>query len=169
MTSSLLRYDQMIEEALRGVVRRALKLVEAQGLPANHHFFITFQTQAAGVELSQYLRDRYPDEMTIVLQYQFWNLEVTAEGFAVTLSFNDVPERLTVPFAAMTGFADPSAKFGLQFQQATAAEPEDPDALPPAVVGAEIKAERPAAAKPAVDEAAQGSKVVALDSFRRKE
>jgi hypothetical protein len=93
-----LRYDQMIEEALRGVVRRALRTVVESGLPGSHHFYITFQTTAPGVEITDRLHEKYPEEMTIVLQYQFWGLEVSAERFAVTLSFNDVPERLTSCF-----------------------------------------------------------------------
>jgi uncharacterized protein len=125
MPVNLLRYDQMLEEALRGVVRRALRTVAESGLPGSHHFYITFKTGAPGVELTPRLKDKYPDEMTIVLQYQFWGLEVSAERFIVTLSFNDVPERLVVPFAAITAFADPAAKFGLQFQQDTGAAPEE--------------------------------------------
>ncbi len=119
---NLLRYDRMIEEALRGVVRRSLRIVANTGLPGSHHFYITFRTHADGVEIADYLQERYPQEMTIVLQYQFWALDVTDETFAVTLSFNDVHERLVIPFSAITAFADPAAKFALQFQQATGAD-----------------------------------------------
>src|SRR5258706_13630004 len=125
MPINLLRYDQMIEEALRSVVRRALRMVAESGLPGSHHFYVTFKTGAPGVEMAPRLREKYPDEMTIVLQYQYWGLEVQAEQFGVTLSFNDVPERLVVAFAAVTAFADPAAKFGLQFQQETGAAPEE--------------------------------------------
>jgi uncharacterized protein len=171
MPVNLLRYDQMLEEALRGVVRRALRTVVESGLPGSHHFYITFKTGAPGVELTPRLKDKYPDEMTIVLQYQFWGLEVSAERFIVTLSFNDVPERLVVPFAAITAFADPAAKFGLQFQQDTGAAPEEAtgtDAAPAARTGPPVT--RPIAEPATRDEAAPAgdAKVVALDNFRRK-
>jgi hypothetical protein len=163
MANSILRYDQMIEEALRGVVRRALRQVAAQGLPGNHHFFITFKTTAEGVDLSGYLKEKYPEEMTIVLQYQFWNLEVGTDRFAVTLSFNDVPERLEIPFSAVTAFADPPSKFGLQFQQTTeAAEDEEPVTL------ADVEGDLAAEPAEAAEKAETGAKVVALDTFRRK-
>ena len=174
-----LRYDQMIEEALRGVVRRALRTVAEAGLPGSHHFYVTFKTGAPGVEVAPRLREKYPEEMTIVLQYQFWGLEVGAERFAVTLSFNDVPERLVVPFAAVTAFADPAAKFGLQFQQETGAAPEEATGTDtaPAAAGAgraKPRALADGAAEPAAgrESAAPpedtGEKVVTLDSFRRK-
>lgn len=170
MAGNELRYDQMIEEALRGVLRRALRQVATAGLPGNHHFFVTFKTAQPGVQIPSFLREKYPDEMTIVLQYQFWNLEVEAERFGVTLSFSEVPERLVIPFAAVTSFADPAAKFGLQFQHQTGAtdvdEGEDAKPLP---------ALQPSSAKPDAasgDEPAPAgdgdSKVVALDAFRRK-
>ena len=183
MPINLLRYDQMIEEALRGVVRRALRQVAESGLPGSHHFYVTFKTGAPGVELTPRLREKYPDEMTIVLQYQFWGLEVAADRFAVTLSFNDVPERLVVPFAAVTAFADPAAKFGLQFQQETGAAPEEatgtdsPQATSPragakprAVVdgAAEAVPKASAAQDPGSPPLDGGEKVVTLDSFRRK-
>src|SRR5258707_281196 len=125
MPNNLLRYDEMIEEALRGVVRRALRTVAESGLPGSHHFYITFKTTAQGVDIAPRLREKYPDEMTIVLQYQFWGLEVGTERFEVTLSFNDVPEKLVVPYAAITAFADPAAKFGLQFQHETGVAPDE--------------------------------------------
>jgi hypothetical protein len=174
MPINLLRYDRMIEEALRGVVRRALRAVAEAGLPGNHHFYITFKTGAPGVELAERLRDKYPEEMTIVLQYQFWGLEVGADQFAVTLSFNDVPERLVVPFAAVTAFADPAAKFGLQFQQDTGAAPEEAtgtDAGSPARAGAPAVrpvGEAPEGGAPDPAEPAGDAKVVTLDNFRRK-
>jgi hypothetical protein len=167
MPINLLRYDQMIEEALRGVVRRALRSVAESGLPGSHHFYITFRTTAPGVEMAPRLREKYPDEMTIVLQYQFWALEVATDGFAVTLSFNDEPERLVVPFTAVTAFADPAAKFGLQFQQETGAAPDEAIGVaPPAArtVGAAVaEAAAPEPAEPPGD-----TKVVTLDNFRRK-
>jgi len=169
MPINSLRYDQMIEEALRGVVRRALRIVAETGeLPGSHHFYITFRTTAPEVELADRLRERYPEEMTIVLQYQFWALEVSAERFAVTLSFNDVPERLVVPFAAVTAFADPAAKFGLQFQQETGAAPDDDVADAAAAArGAAAGAGGAPPAVVAVDPPGD-TKVVTLDNFRRK-
>lgn len=112
----LIDYPTMIDDAMRGVVREALRQVEREGvLPGEHHFFVTFETNYPGVEISPQLKAKYPQEMTIVLQHQFWDLAVRPDSFTVTLSFNKRPERLVVPFAAMTAFADPSIKFGLQF------------------------------------------------------
>jgi hypothetical protein len=112
----ILRYDRMVESALRGVVRRSVEEVIEHGLPGDHHFYITFLTDYPGVEIPDYLHDRYPGEMTIVLQYQFSDLTVDDTAMAVTLSFNNVPERLKVPLAAISIFADPSVNFALQFQ-----------------------------------------------------
>ncbi len=112
-----LRYDKMVESALRGVVRQAIQEVkDADGLPGEHHFYITFITDYPGVKIPDYLRERYPGEMTIVLQYQFYDLFVDDEKMGVTLSFNNVPEKLEVPLAAISIFADPSVNFALQFQ-----------------------------------------------------
>jgi uncharacterized protein len=116
MTKATLRYDKLIEDALRGVVSTVLRDVASNGLPGHHHFFVSFRTHHPGVAIGDELRARYPEDMTIVLQHQFWDLDVDENGFAVTLSFNKVPQRLVVPFAAVTAFADPSVKFGLQFQ-----------------------------------------------------
>ncbi len=110
-----LRYDAMVEQALRNVVRRALSYAAERGLPGDHHFYISFRTNDPGVDIPAQLRSRYPNEMTIVLQHQFWGLDVGEEAFGVTLSFSDVPERLTIPFSAISAFADPSVRFGLQF------------------------------------------------------
>lgn len=112
----ILRYDKMVEYALRGVVRQAVEEVVESGLPGDHHFYITFMTDYPGVSIPDYLRDRYPGEMTIVLQYQFYDLSVDREKMCVTLSFNNVPERLVIPLGAITIFADPSVNFALQFQ-----------------------------------------------------
>ncbi len=122
MTKDGLRYDRMVEAALRGVVREAIAQAAETGLPAGHHFYITFRTNAPGVGISDHLRARYSEEMTIVIEHQFWDLTVTDESFAVTLSFNNRPERLTVPFTAISAFADPSVKFGLQFQETVVAD-----------------------------------------------
>ena len=113
---SILRYDRMVETALRGVVKHAIEEVMEEGLPGDHHFYITFMTDHAGVNIPDYLRDRYPGEMTIVLQFQFYDLDVDDEKMQVTLSFNNIPEKLVIPLAAITIFADPSVNFALQFQ-----------------------------------------------------
>lgn len=115
MANDGLRYDRMVEDALRSVVRRALIHASKEGLPGNHHFYITFRTDHKDTDIPKALQDRYPGEMTIVLQHQFWGLEIDEHQFCVTLSFADVPHRLVVPFAAVTAFADPSVRFGLQF------------------------------------------------------
>lgn len=124
-----LRYDLMVEKALRGVVKHALEIVKRDGLPGEHHFYITFRTQAAGVDIPKYLADQYPEEMTIVLQYQFYGLKVSDKILEVTLSFNNVPERLVIPMEAITVFADPSVNFALQFQPADDDEAWDEDDL----------------------------------------
>jgi len=138
-----LRYDRLVEEALRSVVRTALTEAATNGLPGDHHFYITFKTHLAGVDIPAFLRQKYEDEMTIVLQHQYWGLKVTEERFEVLLSFNDVHEKLSIPFVAITGFVDPSVKFGLQFQVAADAE-QQPSA--PEGVAAFTPAGKPAAA-----------------------
>jgi hypothetical protein len=181
MASSVLRYDRMVEDALKGVLRAALKASEKDGLPGDHHFYITFRTGHPGVSIADYLRARYPNEMTIVIQHQYWGLEVDEQKFAVTLSFNRVNERLVIPFAAVTAFADPSAKFGLQFQgHASGDGATEATPLPEAPASNELKdakatvSELPtkgastgtsgAAAAPAADR----GRVIALDAFRKK-
>jgi len=167
-----LRYDQMVESAMRGVVREALARTAANGLPGAHHFYITFKTRAPGVILAPHLAERYPDEMTIVLEHQFWDLVVNETEFAVTLSFNNRPERLTLPFDSVTTFADPSVKFGLQFQVAQPAEAEEKlEAKPAAVPGVKPRAARAGdkATLRAVEKPAdKQGEVVTLDSFRKK-
>ena len=111
----LIRYDVMVQEALVGVVRKVLQDAAKRGLPGEHHFYVSFRTHAPGVRISTRLREKHPDEMTIVLQHQFWDLIVSEAGFEVGLSFGGVPERLLIPFDAMTGFFDPSVQFGLKF------------------------------------------------------
>jgi uncharacterized protein len=117
---SLIPYDEIVQEALRAVVGRVLGSIVSGGgmLPGPHHFYITFKTGAPGVSIPQHLRERFPDEMTIVLQNKFWDLEVLAHSFSVSLTFNQVPAKLTIPFAAITAFVDPAVDFGLQFQAA---------------------------------------------------
>lgn len=157
MSRDLLRYDKMVDDALRGVVRQSLAQVAKRGLPANHHFYLIFRTRFPGVAMPGYLRAQYPEEMTIVLQYQFKDLEVGAEGFEVTLSFNKMQERLRIPFAALTGFVDPAVQFGLQFKgEIIAGEPRK--------IG--VDAAR-------VGEAQSGTadkfgQIVTLDAFRKK-
>ena len=114
-------YDELVDNALRGAMREVLLRVADNGLLGSHHLYITFRTGFPGVDIPAYLSDRYPDELTIVLQHQFWGLEVTEEGFSVTLSFNKAREHVSIPFAALTRFADPGVKFGLQFETQAAA------------------------------------------------
>ena len=117
LPDSLIPYDEIVQEALRAVVGRVLGEVQSSGgLPGDHHFYITFKIGAAGVEIPKHLTERFPDEMTIVLQNKFWDLQVGADGFSVGLSFNQIPSKLVIPFAAVTGFVDPSVNFALQFQ-----------------------------------------------------
>jgi hypothetical protein len=160
----LFRYDKMVESALRGVVREALARTVASGLPGTHHFYITFQTKHPGTKIPDSLASQYPEDMTIVLEHQFWDLQIEEDHFAVTLSFQSRPERLIIPFEAITAFTDPSCKFGLQFQAndgtaagaaqgETPAKPAKPDAK-----------KEPAAA----DKAPKTGEVVALDAFRKK-
>ena len=154
----LIRYDKMVETALRGVVREVLARTAASGLPGAHHFYITLRTTYPGVEIPDHLRAQYPDEMTVVLEHQFWDLEVKEDRFSVTLSFKNKPERVTIPFEAVTAFADPAVKFGLQFQ----ATPVDEGAAP-AVPAASAEADEKPSPKPAKD-----AQVVTLDAFRKK-
>lgn len=125
---SLIPYDEIVQEALRAVVGRVLGVIERGGseLPGDHHFYITFKTHAAGVSIPAHLRERFPDEMTIVLQNKFWDLEVRDDGFSVGLSFNSIPAKLEIPYAAITAFVDPAVDFGLQFQASSAElQPEE--------------------------------------------
>lgn len=115
MADDLIRYDLLVQDALRGVVRKVLTDAAREGLSGEHHFYVSFRTEAPGVRISQRLREKYPQDMTIVLQHQFWDLGVTEHTFEVGLSFSGVPERLLVPFDALTGFFDPSVQFGLKF------------------------------------------------------
>ena len=164
---SLIPYDEIVQEALRAVVGRVLRDVVQNGreLPGNHHFYITFKTGAAGVSVPKNLRERFPDEMTIVLQNKFWDLVVDDEGFSVGLSFNQVPAKLEIPFAAITAFVDPAVDFGLQFQAVTG------DAAPPEHEDAENDApgSRPErGGKPDVTAPDDGSNVVTVDFGRKK-
>jgi uncharacterized protein len=164
MAKEILQYNVMVEAALRAVVRQSLVDVARVGLPGNHHFYITFRTGYPGIQVPDYLRARYPAEMTIVLQFQFYDLEVDDTGFSVTLTFNNAPERLIIPFAAITVFADPSVNFALPFQA-----PELPAVeAAPAVATKAAKAAPKALEKPAADDGEKSGEVVSLDKFRKK-
>jgi uncharacterized protein len=129
MSVDHIRYDLLVQDALRGVVRNVLTDAGKNGLPGDHHFYISFKTGAAGVRISNRLREQYPDEMTIVLQHQFWDLGMTEHTFEVGLSFGGVPERLLIPFDAVVGFFDPSVQFGLKFEvQEPEAQAQNDDA-----------------------------------------
>jgi hypothetical protein len=198
MATDHIRYDILAQDALRGMVRTVLEDIARSGLPGDHHFFITFDTGGEGVKVSQRMRAQYPQDMTIVLQHQFWDLIVTEERFEVGLSFGGIPERLIVPFAAITTFADPSVQFALQFQDVNAegADAKAPETGEPAPKSgtkgrppAKQKKVRPVPALAATPEAANppppaaataevtegtpdkpgsGAQVVRLDRFRKK-
>jgi uncharacterized protein len=138
MSKDLIRYDLLVQEALKGVVRKVLIDAGKDGLAGEHHFYISFRTEFPGVRLSNRLREKYPQEMTIVLQHQFWDLIVTEHTFEVGLSFSGIPERLLIPFDALTGFFDPSVQFGLKFEieDKAADEPESEVPAPRSVPGA---------------------------------
>jgi uncharacterized protein len=180
-----IRYDLLAQQALRGVVRGVLTDAAKNGLPGEHHFYIAFNTQAPGVRLSARLREQYPQEMTIILQHQFWDLIVTNERFEVGLSFGGVAEKLVVPFAAIKGFFDPSVQFGLQFEieAETATEAATPATQAPPLAEREkpkpAKKNKPLAIVPppsapaatepeAPPEPSGGGEVVRLDRFRKK-
>lgn len=151
MTTSELPYDRWLEEALRGVIRKALAHTAEHGLPGDHHFYLTFATGAEGVVISPQLRARYPEEMTIVLQHQFWELTVEGDVVSVTLKFQGRPSRLVIPLAAISAFGDPSVNFGLQLKTL-------------AVEAEEESGETPEPGKPEPPPA----QVIALDTFRKK-
>ena len=161
MADDMIGYDTLMQDALRGVVRASLQeAASPRGLPGKHHFYITFRTHAPGVVIPDHLRARYPDEMTIVLEHQFWDLEVYPDRFRVILKFSGQPHPIVIPFAAVTRFFDPSVKFGLQFEQ------QRPDEARMAA-GDEPAQAAPAPA-PAPAQAAEGGAVVSLDAFRKK-
>jgi hypothetical protein len=178
-------YDALVDDALRSVVRRVLTQVADKGLPGSHHFYISFRSTDSGVELPEYLLAKYPEEMTIVLQHQYWDLIINDEFFEVTVSFNKQQERIKVPFTALSAFVDPSVRFGLQFdrkdkagavEKAETASPTPltvPDKRQPSG-GQEGEAAGEAATEGGTPAASEGkpkdeaSKVVKLDSFRKK-
>ncbi|MGM4906989.1 SspB family protein [Tardiphaga sp. 866_E4_N2_1] len=171
MATDHIRYDVLARDALRGVLRRVLIDAAEHGLPGEHHFFITFVSTADGVKLSPRLLAQYPEEMTVILQHQFWDLVVTEDRFEVGLSFNGIPERLVVPFNAIKSFYDPSVQFGLQFETETAVETPAAGATSAATAASALAAP-PAPPVPASEEeppkSGEGAEVVRLDRFRKK-
>jgi uncharacterized protein len=173
MATDHIRYDVLARDALRGVLRRVLTDAAEHGLPGEHHFFITFLSTAEGVKLSPRLLAQYPEEMTVILQHQFWDLTVTEDRFEVGLSFGGIAERLVVPFNSIKSFFDPSVQFGLQFEPSDAAA-ETPAASLPAVAAPSSTASAltvPAPPSETKDEPAkpgEGAEVVRLDRFRKK-
>jgi len=193
-----IRYDLLTQQALRGVVRSVLSEAAKKGLPGDHHFYISFDTHADGVRMSERLRAQHPEEMTIILQHQFWDLTVNEQGFEVGLSFGGITERLVIPFEAIKGFFDPSVQFGLQFEEVTEGQdhgqqtpanaqgkaqnreqdreqdkPGKKKRLPPTLVTPEtLPAPAPAAVaepEPGPDKpTSSGGEVVRLDRFRKK-
>lgn len=171
MATDHIRYDVLVRDALRGVLRRVLTDAAEHGLPGEHHFFITFVSTAEGVKLSPRLLAQYPEEMTVILQHQFWDLMVLEDRFEVGLSFGGIPERLVVPFNSIKNFSDPSAPFGLQFDPSDAATETEASAanLPavpspsPAPSALSVPARPDEPAKPS-----EGAEVVRLDRFRKK-
>jgi len=167
MATDHIRYDVLARDALRGVLRRVLTDAAEHGLPGDHHFFITFVSTADGVKLSPRLLAQYPEEMTVILQHQFWDLVVTEDRFEVGLSFGGIPERLVVPFSAIKSFFDPSVQFGLQFETSdtvTPADENETEASPAtSVMPVPTNEETAEPEKPS-----EGAEVVRLDRFRKK-
>jgi hypothetical protein len=161
MTDDHLDYERMVDDALRSVMVRSLRHVAVHGLTGDHHFYITFRTDHPNAVVGDELKSRYPEEITIVMQHQFWDLDVGEEGFSVALSFNQSPQTLHVPYAAVSAFVDPSVKFGLQFKP-TMGSSDKPMAVPLALA-ADEEAEHGA---PEQDD--ETGKIVALDEFRKK-
>ncbi|MEZ5839540.1 MAG: ClpXP protease specificity-enhancing factor SspB [Hyphomicrobiales bacterium] len=184
MSEDLIRYDVLAQEALRGVIRKVLTEVARAGLPGEHHFYIAIDTTAPGVSISPRMKAQYPEEITIVLQHQFWDLEVEEEQFSVGLSFSGIPERFVVPFSAIKGFFDPSVQFGLQFEVAgglvdTDEEEDEEVAETVAAIEEAMEAVSDNDAEAGKGDAGAGEKspaepvdvtasVVSLDAFRKK-
>jgi hypothetical protein len=174
MATDHIRYDVLARDALRGVLRRVLSDAAEHGLPGEHHFFITFLSTAEGVKLSPRLLAQYPEEMTVILQHQFWDLVVTEDRFEVGLSFGGIPERLVVPFNSIKSFFDPSVQFGLQFDPSESGTEAPAANLPAVAAPSALTVASPPTASPAPespDEPAkpsEGAEVVRLDRFRKK-
>lgn len=181
MAKDFIGYQALTDAALRGVVRDALKRTEKSGLVGSHHFYLTFKTQHPGVSIPDFLREQYPEEMTIILQHQFWGLRVKDDDFEVTLTFKKLPATLNVPFAALTAFFDPGVQFGLQFRgdQSGPKLPVTPAGTPSQLVSSvttppdlpekkpRLKSAKPEKVEPAKPQPQQAD-VVSLDSFRKK-
>ena len=171
MSKDQMHYKELVDDALRGVVRQALTRVAESGLPGNHHLYVSFRSHYPGVLAPEHLRQKYPDEITIVVQHQFWGLTVGEDSFEITLSFNGVHELLLVPFGALTGFVDPSVRFGLQFQ----VEGNDDESSESETAGAnsEVSSTMDLGAEP-IDvpqpdgDSTNGENIVTLDQFRKK-
>lgn len=170
MTTDHIRYDILAQDALRDVVRKVLTDAATHGLPGEHHFYITFETGADGVKISQRLKEQYPNDITIILQHQFWDLSVSEDRFEVGLSFGGVPEKLSVPFAAIQRFFDPSVQFALQFETVEVEVPvEDGAEAAPEAPKAVTEDASAGTGKPLENEAeSTGAEVVRLDRFRKK-
>jgi hypothetical protein len=176
MAKDFIGYQALTDAALRGVVRDALRRIEKQGLIGSHHFYLTFKTKFPGVDIPEFLREQDPDEMTIILQHQFWGLKITDDRFEVTLTFKKLPATLVIPFAALTAFFDPGVQFGLQFKgpegEARSAATQMLPPVPAAEQNREKTADTPAAkaVEPAGERpsAPHPGEVVNLDSFRKK-
>ena len=193
MATDFIRYDLLVQDALRSVVRKVLGDAARSGLPGEHHFNISFKTKAAGVNIPASMHQKYPDEMAIILQHQFWDLAILADAFEVSLSFAGKPERLTVPFDSITGFSDPSVPFGFKLEPrvsapveapasaavsapkaAPAAAPAPKTAKPASLAPKQAAAPAPvkpaeAPAKPAAaPRSGEAAKVVSIDAFRKK-
>ena len=172
MAKDYIGYQALTDAALRGVVRDALRRIEKQGLIGSHHFYLTFKTHFLGVEIPDFLREQYPDEMTIILQHQFWGLNVKDDLFEVALTFRKLPATLVIPFAALTAFFDPGVQFGLQFKgmegEAKATGPTQVSPPLPAAEQNQAEPDEPEPPEETAERPAAPAEVVSLDSFRKK-
>ncbi len=173
MAKDFIGYQALTDAALRGVVRDALRRIEKSGLIGAHHFYLTFKTHAEGVDIPDFLKEQYPDEMTIIIQHQYWALKVKDDYFEVTLTFKKLPAPLHIPFSALTAFFDPGVQFGLQFRSDAEGQQQKSSPAPVAVPSpppeANADAPEPVGPKPApAAEKAGPGEVVSLDSFRKK-
>lgn len=166
MATDHIRYDVLARDALRGVLKHVLADAAEHGLPGEHHFYITFLSKAEGVKISPRLLSQYPQEMTVILQHQFWDLVVTDDRFEVGLSFNGIPERLVIPFSSIKSFFDPSVQFGLQFEPTEEVAAEDSPTVETLPVAAAPEAPAEDGGEPAKQ--GEGAEVVRLDRFRKK-